>query len=139
MNQKQKKFCEHYVETGNATESAKEAGYSNKTAYSIGQRLLKKVEIEKYIKELNDKISDNKIASAAEIQQFLTRQLRGEAEEECVTTVSIGDYCTEATIVKKQITPKDRQKAAETLAKIKRLFTDGSNVTVNTPQISDDI
>lgn len=45
MNQKQKDFIEHYLRTGNATESAKRSGYSNKTAYAIGSRLLKNVEV----------------------------------------------------------------------------------------------
>lgn len=46
---KQKKFADFYIECGNATEAAKRAGYSEKTAYSIGQRLLKNVETSAYI------------------------------------------------------------------------------------------
>ena len=56
MNLKQKKFIRFYLETGNATESAKRAGYSPKTAYSQGQRLLKNVEISKdLVSELKSK------------------------------------------------------------------------------------
>ena len=43
LNEKQKMFCEEYIIDLNATQSAIRAGYSEKTAYSIGQRLLKKV------------------------------------------------------------------------------------------------
>ncbi|MFC3559533.1 terminase small subunit [Pedobacter jamesrossensis] len=45
MTHKQKKFISEYLKLGNATEAAKFAGYSKKTAYSAGQRLLKNVEI----------------------------------------------------------------------------------------------
>ena len=36
MNPKQKKFCDEYIKSGNAKQSAIKAGYSPKTAYSIG-------------------------------------------------------------------------------------------------------
>jgi len=46
---KQKLFVVAYVANPNATKAAKTAGYSEKTAYSQGQRLLKNVEIRKAI------------------------------------------------------------------------------------------
>lgn len=49
MTSKQHKFICRYIINNNATQSAIEAGYSKKTAYSIGQRLLKNVEIQKVI------------------------------------------------------------------------------------------
>ena len=45
MNPKQARFVDEYLVDGNATQAAIRAGYSAKTAYSIGQRLLKHVEI----------------------------------------------------------------------------------------------
>jgi phage terminase small subunit len=45
-------FCNAYLQLNNATQAAIEAGYSRKTAYSQGQRLLKKVEIIKIISEM---------------------------------------------------------------------------------------
>ena len=45
---KQQRFVEAY--TGNATEAALQAGYSAKTAYSQGQRMLKNVEVQTAIK-----------------------------------------------------------------------------------------
>lgn len=38
----QRKFCEEYVRTGNATSAAKSAGYSEKTANEQGSQLLRK-------------------------------------------------------------------------------------------------
>ena len=45
LSLKQKKFCEEYVISGNATDAAKRAGYSEKTAYSIGTENRKNNEI----------------------------------------------------------------------------------------------
>ena len=45
MTDKQSIFVREYLTCLNATEAAKRAGYSQKTAYSIGQRLLRNVEI----------------------------------------------------------------------------------------------
>jgi len=57
MNERVKIFIVEYVGNKfNATEAAKRAGYSEKTAYSQGQRLLKNVEVKagiaEYIKTL---------------------------------------------------------------------------------------
>lgn len=49
---KQKKFCEEYIFDFNATRAAKEAGYSEDTAYSIGNENLKKPVIQAYLNEL---------------------------------------------------------------------------------------
>lgn len=46
LTKKQVKFCKEYLHTGNATESARRAGYSAKSAYSIGAENLKKPEIQ---------------------------------------------------------------------------------------------
>jgi len=46
LTRKQQLFCQEYLANGyNATQAAIKAGYSKKTAYSIGQRLLKHVEV----------------------------------------------------------------------------------------------
>lgn len=58
LNQKQKTFCEEYLIDLNATQSAIRAGYSEKTAKSIGQRLLTYVDIQAYIQQLMDKRSE---------------------------------------------------------------------------------
>ena len=64
------------------------------------------------------------MASATEVMQLLTSAMRGELDEEVVVVESIGDYCSEARVVKKKIGLKDRIKAAELIGKRHRLFTD---------------
>ena len=51
MTDKQEKFCEEYLIDLNATQAAMRAGYSKKTAYSIGDENLKKPELQEYIQK----------------------------------------------------------------------------------------
>ena len=73
MTYKQELFIQEYIKTGNATSSAIKAGYSKRTARSIGQRLLKNVDIKKKINELSQKIACNSIMIAKERQEYLTK------------------------------------------------------------------
>ena len=50
MNPRQQAFATQYLQDNNATQAATRAGYSKKTAYSQGQRLLKNVEVAAFIK-----------------------------------------------------------------------------------------
>ena len=124
LTEKQRRFAEYYIETGNCTEAAIKAGYSKRTARVIGQENLLKPAIKKYIDEKLTEMSNKRIASANEVMELLTSAARGELEEEVVVVESIGDYCSEAKIIKKQIGAKDRIKAAELLGKRYRLFAD---------------
>lgn len=54
MNDKQKAFAVEYVKDRNATQAAIRAGYSSKTAYSKGNQLLKIIEVQELIKEIDD-------------------------------------------------------------------------------------
>lgn len=51
LNEKQRQFVQEYLVDLNATQAAKRAGYSERTAYSQGQRLLKHDEIQAAIQE----------------------------------------------------------------------------------------
>lgn len=124
LTPKKKRFCDEYLIDTNATNAAKRAGYSEKTAYSQGQRLLKDVDVAAYIKERTDEISSKTIADATEVMQYLTSVLRGEEKEETIVVEGIGDGCSEARRMKKDVSPKDKLKAAELLAKRYGLLTD---------------
>ena len=73
MTHRQELFIQEYIKTGNATNSAIKAGYSKKTARSIGQRLLTNVDIKKKINVLSQKIACNSIMTAKERQEYLTK------------------------------------------------------------------
>lgn len=51
LTNKQRLFIDYYLQSFNASDAAKKAGYSDKTAYSIGSRLLKDVEVSAEIQE----------------------------------------------------------------------------------------
>lgn len=82
LNIKQQSFADYYIETsGNATQAAIKAGYSKKTAYSQGQRLLKHVEVKKYIEERMEEIQDEKILKQKEILVYLSEIAAGKIPE----------------------------------------------------------
>lgn len=56
LNEKQKRFVLEYLIDLNATQAAIRAGYSKKTAYSMGQQNLKKPEIQKAIQAKQNKL-----------------------------------------------------------------------------------
>ena len=75
---KQKKFADEYIKTGNATQSAIKAGYSEKTAKSIGQENLTKPDLKSYIDAQMQKIEDAKVMKADEALKGITAIARGE-------------------------------------------------------------
>lgn len=64
MTEKQLRFSEEYLIDLNATQAALRAGYSQKTAYSIGQRLLTYPEVQSHIQKLMDKRSEKTAITA---------------------------------------------------------------------------
>ena len=73
LTPKQKAFAEYYIETGNATESAIKAGYSQNTARVIGQENLLKPAIKSYIDEKMKELESKRIAKAEEVLEYLTK------------------------------------------------------------------
>lgn len=142
LSPKRENFCQEYIKCGNASEAYRLAyDCSNWTSKSVNEKasvLLKDVKVKTRIMELSNEIKNKNIADAEEIQETLTRLLRGEEQEECVVVENTGDYCSEARIVKKQVVPKDRIKAGETLAKMRGYF-DLKIKIENVPIIEDNI
>ena len=91
LTEKQKRFADYYIETGNITEAAVKAGYSKKTARVIGQENLLKPAIKGYIDEKLEAMQDERTASAKEVLEFLTKSMRGEIKEEVVVVEGTGD------------------------------------------------
>lgn len=97
MTDKQRIFIAEYAKDFNATKAAIRSGYSAKTAYSIGQELLKKPEIQNAMQE----ITNEKIMSREQLMQFWS-------------TVITDD----------EISMKDRLKASELLGKSQAVFVE---------------
>ena len=134
LTEKQKAFCDYYIESLNATESYKRA-YPNvtkqRTAESAGSRMLSNVEVKNYIDERMKEIENKRIAKAEEVLAFLSSSLRGEIDEEVVASESDGEGGIKPIILKKQLSAKDRIKAAELLGKRYALFTEKVDVEGN--------
>ncbi|WP_370854458.1 terminase small subunit [Megasphaera sp.] len=117
LTEKQKRFIDYYIETGNATESARRAGYSSKTAEAIGLENLGKPRIKAVIDARLKELEDKRIAKADEVMQFLTSTLRGEVKEERVVVEGTGDGRSDARIITVQVSARDRLEAAKSLLK----------------------
>lgn len=139
MNARQELFCEEYLKDMNATQAAIRAGYSEKTAYSQGQRLLKNVEIKNKLQEIREKIQDENIATIKDIEEFLSLSMNGEMEEEVVSVVGEGEGYSKVVKSKKQISLRDRIKAAELLGKRYGIWTDKVELQSENVVIIDDI
>ena len=139
MTPRQEKFCVEYLIDLNATQAAIRAGYSKRTAEALASRLLRNVNIRSRIKELQDKVFEDGMMSAAEALWRLSKAGRGELKEEVVVTEGVGDGFSEAKIIKKQISARDQIKALELMGKRHHLFEDqDSKLGAEEVQIIDD-
>ncbi|MDU2725368.1 MAG: terminase small subunit [Enterococcus faecalis] len=120
MTEKQKRFCDFYIETGNAKEAAIRAGYSEKTAKQIGQENLTKPDLRAYIDERLAELKNERTADAQEVLEYLTAVMRGEYKE--ATLIGVGEGAQAVADI--DVGAKDRLKAAELLGKRHALFTD---------------
>lgn len=122
MNERQKNFALNYLANGgNATKAAEMAGYSAKTAYSVGGRLLKNVEVRQFLNDKLREIEDKQIVQAKETLKFLSAVMRGQVTEKVVVQVG-GKSNLRAELIEKPLSGRERLKAAELLARINGLF-----------------
>jgi phage terminase small subunit len=130
---KQRKFADLYLEYGNATKAAIEAGYKPDNAGNNADKLLKNTKIKSYIEERLEEIESQKIADITEIMQYLTKGLRQELEEEVVVVEGIDKGVSEAKIVTKKISLRDSNKCAELLAKRYGILSESLDVNLSVP------
>lgn len=117
LTEKQRRFVDYYVETGNASEAARRAGYSEKTAGWIGQENLQKTTIKAAVDARLRELEGKRIAKADEVLQFLTSILRGKVKEERVVVEGTGEGRSDARIITVQVSARDRLEAAKSLLK----------------------
>ena len=122
---KQQRFADEYIISGNATQAATLAGYSKKTARSIGQENLTKPDIKKYIDERLEELESSKIAKQDEVLQYLTSIMRGLETEQTLRGMGEGMQAIDDI----EVSAKDRIKAAELLGKRYAMWTDKQEVT----------
>lgn len=133
LSPKQEKFCLEYVKLGFTGQAYINAGYKAKDkviAEANGRRLLEKEYIKKRISDLMEEIKSSEIADAEEVLKYLTKGIRMQLEEEVVVVESIGDYRSEARLIKKPISIKESNKCAELLAKRYGILTEKVDVSI---------
>ena len=123
LSDKQVCFCLEYLKDFNASRAAITAGYSERSARSVANRMLTKDDrIREFIQKQKEKIEKSKIMDIKEIQERLTAIARGQVDEEVVVTENIGDFMSQAKIVQKKMAGKEQVKALELLGKANALF-----------------
>lgn len=113
LTPKQRAFADYYIETGNATEAARRAGYKKPNVQ--GSQSLEKLSIKSYIEERVKASDEKRIAKGEEVLEYLTKVMRGEEKDQFGLDASL----------------QDRTKAAELLGKRYRLFVDKVEQKVN--------
>ena len=111
LRETQKRFIDYYIETGNATEACKLAGYKGKNLNNIGSENLAK--LGKFIKVKLEEKESQRIASQDEVLQYLTKVMRGEEKDQFGLDASL----------------QDRTKCAELLGKRYGTFVDKKEVS----------
>lgn len=145
LTDKQERFAVEYIKTLNATQSAINAGYSPKTAYSIGNKLLKKDEIAEFIRGQKQKILDEGILEARELLYLMSKAATGQETETKEVVVKRGEYVRNpdtdrlnviynehVEMVDVPVKVSDRNKAREMLGKYHKLFTERHEVSTGT-------
>ncbi len=138
LNEMQRRFAEEYIKDFNATQAALRAGYSEKTAYSQGQRLLKHVEIKAHLAKFAQKAADRYEVTAERVTRELAllgfsnvKDLAGKSIDEIDrdAAASIKEMTTEAVqskdgsvVLRTKYKTADKHSALKTLAQITGLL-----------------
>lgn len=144
---KQKRFADEYIISGNATKSAIEAGYSKKTAESIGSRLLRNVKVSEYISKRAQEVFEERAMSVAEALAISASIARGEIQQGQTkknVKVYVGDQVEEETVTETeyQFTPtiEERQRSLDHILKVNGAYLDRKEIDVTgMVQFIDDI
>ena len=127
INERQRKFADEYIISGNMYQSAINAGYSANYAKAQSHKLLENVGIKIYLEERMKEISDKSIADQTEVMQYLTRLMRGdETETEMINT---GNF--EQQLIEVPVKHNIRKQAAELIGKRYALWTDKLDAKVD--------
>ena len=123
LTQKQQRFVDEYIISGNATQAAIKAGYSKRSAQQTGAENLLKPVIKAELDRRNAEIKSAKTADMQEIMEYLASVMRGEQTESVATAKGIYDNVP--------VSAKDRIKAAELIGKRHGAWTDKKEISGN--------
>lgn len=121
LTQKQQRFVDEYIISGNATQAAIRAGYSKKTARFVGAENLTKPNIKVELEKRNAEIKSQKTMDMQEVMERLAAIARGETVEQQVTN--------KGTVVEIEPKTSDQIRAMELIGKRYGAWTDKKEVT----------
>lgn len=125
LTPKQKDFCEYYLQTGNAAEAARLAGYSKNSAQQIGAENLLKPVISEYIAKRRAEMDKALIADSNEVLRFYSAVMRGEIKDQFGLDASLSDRLKAGDSLMKRYAAGDRsQDAMERLDGLLKEFRD---------------
>lgn len=91
MTEKQQRFADYYIQSGNATEAALKAGYSEKNVGENAAKTLKNPKISAYISERLEEMAKQRVADATEVLEFYTSVMRGQVRDQFGLDASLAD------------------------------------------------
>lgn len=128
LTRKQEMFANEYIRTGNAYQSAVNAGYSHNYAKGNVVKLLENVSVKSYIDARLEELRKESIAEQDEILQYLTSVMRGKEQDEELMLVPTGYFMSEVERHEKRADIVARTKAAELLGKRYAMWTEKQEV-----------
>ncbi|MCT4374251.1 terminase small subunit [Limosilactobacillus fermentum] len=121
LTQKQQRFVDEYIISGNATQAAIKAGYSKKTAKQMGTENLAKPIIKAELDRRNAEIQSAKTMDMQEVMERLAAMGRGETTEETVTN--------KGEVIETATRNADKLKAMELIGKRFGAWTDKKEIS----------
>lgn len=123
LSEKQRKFADEFIKTGNASASYckfYDIEPGGKKASSAASRALKRASISGYIQEKMQAKDKEQVAQEDEILGFLTAVMRGEVKD----TIPLGLGMGAQKLTQRKVQTQDRVRAAEMLGRRHRLWTE---------------
>lgn len=111
LTEKQKRFADEYIKTGNATQAAIQAGYSKNYTHTHASKLLQNATIRDYVDKRLKQIESSKIPTLKEVMEYFGSVMRGEIKDSELS--AMGE------VIEKPASLQRRNEAAKEL--IKRL------------------
>lgn len=141
LNPRQLAFADEYIITGNATQSAIKAGYSEKYANTNASKLLQNTTIKSYIEQKVKEIQVNKHLSMEEALAITASIAKGEPQRfEVIKRDPVTNEVIEREVNEYSAGFKERNQALEHYYKINAAFVDKQKVEVTeVPTFIDDI
>ena len=142
LTPKQKKFVLEFLISGNITDAAKKAGYSERSARQIGSLNLTKTNVVEYMSEILSKTKSEEVATTEEVLEFLTSVMRGDIAEQFGLDPAITDRTKAAQLLMKRFNDDQRMDLELTKLEIRFKesmpeeqeqdnFLDALNITAN--------